>query len=92
MYLRGICIEMKLDPILRLLNVRSEKGVDDLPSGKVEVRSIELLKLQLELLGGRDGCEIISEYSMEDEIVSVSFHECRLLGVNREQLVLFHPG
>ncbi len=32
------------------------------------------------------------EYSMEDEIVSVPFHEYRLLVVNREVLMLFHPG
>ncbi len=36
------------DPILQLLNFKSKKRVHDLPSSKVEICSIELLKLQLE--------------------------------------------
>ncbi len=79
---RDICIQMKLDPILQLLNFKSEKRVHDLPSCKVEICSIELLKLQLEFLGSQDGCEIVNEYSMEDEIVSVPFHEYCILVVN----------
>jgi hypothetical protein len=97
--LGDVCIQMKLDPILRLLNFKSEKRVHDLPSlaGKVEICSIELLKvrlkLQLEFLGSRDECEIVNESSsMEDEIVSVTFHQYRLLVVNHEVLMLFHPG
>ncbi len=34
--LHDICIQMKLDPILQLLNFKSEKRVHDLPSGKVK--------------------------------------------------------
>ncbi len=90
--LRDICIQMKLDPILRLFNFKSVKRVHDLPSSKVEICSIELLKLLLEFLGSRDGCKIVNEYSMEDEIVTIPFHEYRLLVVNREVLMLFHPG
>ncbi len=52
--LRDICIQMKLDPILLLLNFKSEKRVFDLPSSKVKICSInfaiKLLKLQLEFL------------------------------------------
>jgi hypothetical protein len=33
--LRDICIQMKLDPNLQLLNFKSEKRVHDLPSCKV---------------------------------------------------------
>ncbi len=67
-------------------------GTGSWQPSKVEICSIELLKLQLEFLGSRDGCEIVNEYSMEDEIVSVPFHEYRLLVVNLEVLMLFNPG
>jgi hypothetical protein len=41
-----ICIQRKLDPTVRLLNFKSEKRVHDFPSGKVEICSTELLRMQ----------------------------------------------
>ncbi len=89
--LRDIFIEMRLNPILWQLNFNSKKRVHALPSWKFKICSIELLKLQLERLGSWDRCEIINEFSMEDEIVSVRFYEYYLLAVNLEILMLFHP-
>ncbi len=79
--LLDIRIKVKFDP-MQLLNLKFQKlervhEDHDLATGNFQVCSIELLKIQLELFRGLDGCEIVYKYSKEDELLPSHFMNTR---------------